>query len=346
MKKLLFLFLVVTIFSFTAPLASADYAYYVPYYTSQGDNNTGIGIRNCNMSQSARVTVMVYDRDGNQQLVEKFTVPARGQTAYTVGRDLDVEGSIRITSDQPLVGLALTFMEGNAYGADIAFTQELSETLYNPHVASSSKWNTTIVVNNPQNSTTSVNLIYVDQSGTATPVTTSDIPANGIRSYLLSDLLGAGIFSGSVELTANQEVAGLVLYSNRGLGGSYYSGIAAIDPADQIENYSPTQFAVVATISPDYASSAHSVIPVDEPRFAQNNLLPTQTGDITVAAYGQYFYRIERFLADTVTKFDINDPDTVIWQFSTLGDAPVTSNPYDMIFVSDTKAYIASLRNE
>ena len=134
--KLMVLFLVACVLSLFVSVAFGDYAYYVPYYTSIDASNTGIGIRNCSMDQPARVTILVYDRDGNQQLVQKVTVPARGQTAFTVGRDLDIEGSIRITSDQALVGLALTFMEGLAYGADIAFTQELSETLYNPHVAS------------------------------------------------------------------------------------------------------------------------------------------------------------------------------------------------------------------
>ncbi len=341
MKKLLTLFLALSVLCLTNLLAQADYAYYVPYYTSKDDSNTGIGVRNCSTTQAANVTIIVYDHDGTQRLVERISVPARGQTAYTVGKDLDVEGSMRVTSDQPLAGLVLVFMGGLTYGADIPFTQELSDTIFNPHVASSARWNTTIVLNNPQNSTTSVALTYIDQSGQATPLTTSDITANGIATYKLSNFLGAGVsFKGSVEVTANQGVAGLVFYSNREFGGSYYSGITAMDPAKQLENYVPTQFAVVATVAPDFASGAHSVIPVDEPRIAQNNLLPTLTSDITVAAYGKYFFRIERFMADNVTKFDINDPDTVIWQYSTLGDEPVASNPYDMIFVNDAKAYL------
>ncbi len=103
-----------------------------------------------------------------------------------------------------------------------------------------------------------------------------------------------------------------------------------------------TQTAVVATAAEDFSSVAHSVISVDPvggPRTAQNNLLPT-ISDITVKAYGKYFYRFERYGANNVAKFDINEPGgPPIWQFSTEGD-DTNSNPYDLVFVSSDKAYL------
>ena len=105
-----------------------------------------------------------------------------------------------------------------------------------------------------------------------------------------------------------------------------------------------TQTGVVATVAPDWSSAAHSVISVDPvggPRSVSNDLLPTSTSDITVNAYGKYFYRIERYQSDSVTKFDVSSPGTPIWQYSTLdtgeGDS---SNPHDLVFVSSTKAYL------
>ncbi len=103
------------------------------------------------------------------------------------------------------------------------------------------------------------------------------------------------------------------------------------------------QTAVVATAAADYSSGAHSVIsvnPVGGPRTASNNLAAT-ISDITVTAYGNFFYRIEKYFADNVTKFSIDAPATPIWQYSTL-DAPSdpTSNPQDMVFASGQKAYI------
>ncbi|MBF0225393.1 MAG: hypothetical protein HQK76_08060 [Desulfobacterales bacterium] len=104
------------------------------------------------------------------------------------------------------------------------------------------------------------------------------------------------------------------------------------------------QKAVVATVAPDWSSSAHSIISVDAVdghRSCQNNLFPTSTSDIGINAYGKYFYRIERYQGDNVTKFDINNPSTLIWQFSTNDkNEEGSSNPYSLIFVNETKAYL------
>ena len=104
-----------------------------------------------------------------------------------------------------------------------------------------------------------------------------------------------------------------------------------------------TQTAVVATAASDYSSYGISAITVDPkagPRIAVNNLLAGSNGS-TVKAFGQYYYRIEQFQADNVTKVDISSPNTPIWQFSTQNTGEETSsNPYDLIFVSSSKAYL------
>ncbi|MDY6974076.1 MAG: hypothetical protein SV775_17445 [Thermodesulfobacteriota bacterium] len=115
--------------------------------------------------------------------------------------------------------------------------------------------------------------------------------------------------------------------------------IASVGPAYSFV----TQTAIVATAAADYSSGAHSIISVDPvggPRTVQNDLLPT-ISDVSVAAHENYFYRIERFNADNVTKFDIKAPDTPIWQYSTM-DAGETqsSNPHGLVFVNSEKAYI------
>ena len=100
--------------------------------------------------------------------------------------------------------------------------------------------------------------------------------------------------------------------------------------------------AVVSTVAADYSSGAHAVIdtePMGGPRAVETDLLPT-ISDITVAAYGHYFYRIERYNANNITKFSIDAPDTPIWQFSTDDADTTNTNPYDLIFVNDQKAYL------
>ena len=102
--------------------------------------------------------------------------------------------------------------------------------------------------------------------------------------------------------------------------------------------------AVAATVASDYSSAAHSVIsvePVNGARTVQNDLLPTATSDISLSAYKNFFYRIERYQADNITKFDINAPDVPVWQFSTMDENETgTSNPYGLFFVNSQKAYL------
>jgi len=103
------------------------------------------------------------------------------------------------------------------------------------------------------------------------------------------------------------------------------------------------QTGVVANVAPDWSSSAISTISVDPeggPRKVLNNQLPSATSDISVKAYGAYYYRLGKFQADNITKVHVNAPDSPIWQYTTNGSGESDSNPYDLVFVSSTKAYL------
>ncbi|PIE71864.1 MAG: hypothetical protein CSA22_00730 [Deltaproteobacteria bacterium] len=114
--------------------------------------------------------------------------------------------------------------------------------------------------------------------------------------------------------------------------------------AGQMAWANDAQTAVIATVASDYTSGAHAVATVDPvggPRTIQTNLLPT-ISDITVVAYGDHFYRLERYDADNVTKFHVDAPDTPVWQRSVKdeADGDTSPNPYDILFVSEEKAYV------
>ncbi len=110
-----------------------------------------------------------------------------------------------------------------------------------------------------------------------------------------------------------------------------------------VSGFSPVT-ALVSTSAPDFTSGAHAVIFGDSNGqfLSSNNLNPTES-DISIATHGDYFYRIGRFSGgNNIAKYAINNPQTVIWQYSvndTLND-PVPANPYDIIFVSEVKAYV------
>ena len=83
-----------------------------------------------------------------------------------------------------------------------------------------------------------------------------------------------------------------------------------------------------------------SIIGLTKPRSVSNDVLPT-ISDITVTADGDDFYRIERFNADNVTKFNLSSPATPLWQYSTMdAGAAGSSNPHSIVVASDDKAYI------
>ena len=109
-----------------------------------------------------------------------------------------------------------------------------------------------------------------------------------------------------------------------------------------LQNFTPVT-AAVATVASDYTSGAHSIISGDETGefVALNNLAP-DSSDISIAAYGDSFYRIGRlFGGNNITRYRFDAPQTALWQFSVddTGSA-VSSNPYDIVFVSETKAYV------
>jgi len=100
-----------------------------------------------------------------------------------------------------------------------------------------------------------------------------------------------------------------------------------------------TRVAVVATQAPDWGSGSQSIVNYSAPRTATNDLFSTSYSTPFISSYGKYFYRIEGYGSNNVTKFSIDDPSTPIWQFSTEG-LETNSNPYQMVFVNDTKAYL------
>ncbi len=63
------------------------------------------------------------------------------------------------------------------------------------------------------------------------------------------------------------------------------------------------------------------------------------SSDIAVATDGTSVYQLGRFLLDSVTKYSLDDVNTPIYQRSVAG-SDESANPYEIVFVSDTKAYL------
>jgi len=111
---------------------------------------------------------------------------------------------------------------------------------------------------------------------------------------------------------------------------------------EEFNNSNSTKFTIVATSELGWTGSgAHSVITHSDPRTVLSDLTVTATNDLAIVGHGKYFYRIERYQRDNITKFSVDAPSVPIWQFSTMEPADILStNPYTIVFLSDTKAYL------
>jgi len=99
--------------------------------------------------------------------------------------------------------------------------------------------------------------------------------------------------------------------------------------------------AVVTTIASDYSAGAFSLITGDSDRIAYNELLPTHS-DITVNTFNNDIYVVEKFSGNNISRFNLDDLNAPVWQYSTQ-DSPtsaIASNPKQVVFLNETKAYI------
>jgi hypothetical protein len=98
--------------------------------------------------------------------------------------------------------------------------------------------------------------------------------------------------------------------------------------------------AVVATVAPDYSSGAVTLAQTSAPFNVENNLDAT-TSDIAVRAAGDHFFLIKRYGTDQIQRYEAATPTTPTYTYST-NDPPGTqdSNPYDIVVLNETKAYL------
>jgi len=112
--------------------------------------------------------------------------------------------------------------------------------------------------------------------------------------------------------------------------------------------------AVISAVSSDFGSSEISIsntvtlddadtVDIDESLESYdivNGYAAQDLSDITVATYGKNFYRLGRSSQNNITKYSFEDPSDFEWQFSVNSGGETGANPQDILFVSETKAYV------
>lgn len=110
--------------------------------------------------------------------------------------------------------------------------------------------------------------------------------------------------------------------------------------------YNPTDFGLIrlnnadhiVTTETDYSASAMSLFALTTPDSVTTPLNAGTTTDIAVDTYGDSAYVLGRYGFNTLTKYQGADLSKV-YQCSVNG-ADDDANPYQTLFISDTKAYL------
>ncbi|OED40202.1 hypothetical protein AB833_12290 [Chromatiales bacterium (ex Bugula neritina AB1)] len=98
--------------------------------------------------------------------------------------------------------------------------------------------------------------------------------------------------------------------------------------------------AVVATRAFDFSAGAVSLVTTTSP-FSGVTGVNASGSDIRVRSFGDNYYVLEGFGTSTLTRYSVSSPDQVALQVSTnTANSDEDSNPHDLVFVNDEKAYL------
>lgn len=99
-------------------------------------------------------------------------------------------------------------------------------------------------------------------------------------------------------------------------------------------------FAVVQTIAPDYSGSEVVTLNPDTEQVTKGYYIKDGS-DYIVRSYNRDVFHIGRFFIDTIAKYNADALDSQIWSYTTQDTGDSSSrNPYDLVSVSESKAYL------
>jgi len=98
--------------------------------------------------------------------------------------------------------------------------------------------------------------------------------------------------------------------------------------------------AVVQIVAPDYSSSEVAYI-TPSTQEVQTGYYIKDASDYTLSTYQADVYHVGRYGIDTIEKYNSQNPDIKVWDYTTQDNQDSLSrNPYALISLSDSKAYL------
>lgn len=97
----------------------------------------------------------------------------------------------------------------------------------------------------------------------------------------------------------------------------------------------------VQTVAADYSGSAVVTGNILGDRSVQQTILTSEISDFTISTYESFIYHIGRFMSDTISRFDTSKSlENAEWTYSANDSEELAANPYKVVQVSDSKAYV------
>ena len=187
---------------------------YYPDFTDTADKNSwkSLLILQNPSSVAASVTLNVRSRSGRILFSGIRTIPANGVNTFSP-RDLvgsDCSGSVVVTSDQPIMGIAQMARNDNSICTSYNAFDQCSGTLYYPDFTDTSdptSWSSFLVIQNSAGSIANINLKILSRSADLLYSGNLTIPAHGSSAIRPVDLVGANC-EGSAVVKSDSAITG------------------------------------------------------------------------------------------------------------------------------------------
>lgn len=206
---------------------------YLPHFASNRSWWTGISVTNPNSSE-ASVELTAYSDWGTVLSVKNLIVPKRGKFLGMVSDVLGVSGtgSVRVVSDQPVLGLLVFGQQGSVINRDIAaLTAQTPGTSASfPCYLNGEGWRTSIAVVNPGDNEIDIGLTILSNIGDK--VDEKQVRIGGHQKYsgMLDRHFDLGYFDqGSVLIESADPFCAFELFIYASDGKNY--GVAALEPS-------------------------------------------------------------------------------------------------------------------
>ncbi|MCD6535056.1 MAG: hypothetical protein J7L25_13425, partial [Deltaproteobacteria bacterium] len=197
---------------------------YVPYFFTNVNCWTGLALANYN-NVSNDVKIDYYAANGHSLGSAYKNIAAYGQGLVVVAAD-GSEGWAKISSTNPLKGLALIGDPDSGTMYDIDIKDTLHRKFLFSQLASNWDWNSIVMVCNPNNSVASITFKYYDSNGTNTASATRTIDRNGSLKYAVYTLFHFDFTDGTMVLESDQPVTAFLLYDND--SQNWKAGLSAV----------------------------------------------------------------------------------------------------------------------